>query len=173
METKRLHFVTRLTSIRGHKQLFSVSAWMASNKRRLENLFDFGLFSFSLFHPAPSLSVTFSFHLSLFPVGLTSLCLCFSVLPQQRCGLWGAAHPYSKQHSEAQMLTHKRRSIRLSNLSLCKQQMRGTPVTSACEQFVYLLYNLIYLIFEDSLWWSCIVLNNHSINFSSMPYWWT
>lgn len=44
------------------------------------------------------------------------------------------------------MLTHKHRSIRLSNLSLCKQQMRGTPVTSACEQFVYLHYNLIYFM---------------------------
>lgn len=41
------------------------------------------------------------------------------------------------------MLTHKHTSIRMSNLSVCKQQMRGTPVTSARERFIYLRGHII------------------------------
>lgn len=104
---------------------------------------------------APTLSVTFLLHLSLFPRGLKSLSLCFRVataLP----GLTDSLHPFSKQRSEAQMLTHEHRSIRFRNLLSCKQQMRATPVASAHEQFAPATsLNLIHAIFE---WcFECIV----------------
>lgn len=82
------------------------------------------------FTPTPSSSATFPSHLSLFPVGLTSLYLCFRVAT---AALWimETPHPYSKQHTEAQMLAHKHTSISVSNLQAGKQQMSATPVTSA------------------------------------------
>lgn len=54
--------------------------------------------------------MTFLFDLFLFPVGLTSLQLRFRVATAV---LWIMAtpHPYSKQHTEAQMLTRKHTSI--------------------------------------------------------------
>lgn len=95
---------------------------------------------------------TFSFHLFLFPAGLPSLCLCFRVAT---AALWitKTPHPYSKQHTEAQMLAYKHTSINVSNLGVCKQQMRGTPVTSGTGT-IYLparSHNQLYASLEARL----------------------
>ena len=71
--------------------------------------------SLSNFHTSLSLPVTFSFHLFLFPVGLTSLYLCFRVATAVLWIMW-TPHPYSKQRTEAQILAHKHTSISVSNL---------------------------------------------------------
>lgn len=73
--------------------------------------------------PTPYLSVTFSFHLFLFPVGLTSRYLCFRVAT---AALWimETPHPHSKQHTEAQMLTHKHTFISASNLQWANRRWR-------------------------------------------------
>lgn len=114
-------------------------------------------FFVSLTPPAPSSQVTFSSHLFLFPMGLTSLYLCFRVATAV---LWiiETPHPYSKQHTEAQMLSHKHTSISVSNLWWANSRW-GWPAWSHTQ---------LHAVFEASLWWSCIILCVFIIFFSAL-----
>lgn len=108
--------------------------------------------------------MTFSFHLFLFPAGLTSLYLCFRVAT---AALWimETPHPYSKQHAEAQMLAHKHTSISVSNL-WCANSRWGWLLSRLGGN------NLFTCAITSStscslwgLWWSCTELHIHSFYF--------